>query len=161
MWMNSLCVSLNWEFSLKPQCCVVVSFPPSTLCHAVCCVSSGDPEGPARLWSPHHRTGDSGLIQSEQQVSVWEAVCWVETTAHGSEGKKGQSFKWSLFFFFAYKRRHIIKVAPDIFFILTWLCDGLRYSHHPRIRFSDLCCVFQVMFWFYGLQLNCCFVQLH
>lgn len=73
--------------------CWCIISPPATLCPT--CVSSGDPEGPARPWGPHHRTGDSGLIQSEQQDSVWEAVCWLETTAHSSEGKKGWSFKWT------------------------------------------------------------------
>lgn len=85
------CKNKFWARSLyQTHSCVFVLFP---MAYCVSCVSSGDPERPGGLWSPHHRTGDSGLVQSEQQASVWQALCWLETSVQGSQGKRGQCFK--------------------------------------------------------------------
>lgn len=149
------------SFLLNHNVVLLYHFPPPH-CVMLCVVCPQVIQKDLQDCEAHIIALETLVSSSQSNRSQYERLCAEWKQLHTAvKVRKDRVLNGVFFFFFAYKRRHIIKVAPDIFFILTWQCDGLRYSHHPRIRFSDLCCVFQVMFWFYGLQLNCCFVQLH
>lgn len=95
--INTLSVHVSeLKVYTKPQLCVVICVISHGLfSQCVSCVSSGDPEGLGWMWGPHHSTGDSSLLKSEQQDSVWEALCWLETSAQRRQGKTEEWFKTS------------------------------------------------------------------